>query len=387
MRNFLTISLLLFSGSVSAQGTFDVIQHQILNQNCVGCHSDGSAFAQQSGLVLSDDVAYQQLINVAPKNASANADGLLRVSTEGGPPGVFQSFLWEKINAPNQQHFYDDHAEYGAIMPLGQPPLTNGELAFVEQWLLNGAPETGIVADESLLLDTTRYERPEFKPLEPPEQGIQFHLGPFEIWPSEVNDREFLYYEPHETTEDLFINRYEISYREGSHHFILYNYPAGEPTPRPRVYRDARNANGQINLLTSLELARLFPFKFFVGSQSPQTDYSLPEGVALRLPAGSGFDLNSHSVNRGTETRTGEVYVNLHTSNPEDVRHVANYDNFGNTDISLPPNKVTTISEVFEFEEARQVIQLWSHSHEHTVEFRIEGVTGPLRWRLALLDR
>ena len=41
-------------------------------------------------------------------------------------------------------------------MPLGLDFLTNGELEFIRQWIIAGA-ETGVVADESLLSDTTVY--------------------------------------------------------------------------------------------------------------------------------------------------------------------------------------------------------------------------------------
>ena len=64
-------------------------------------------------------------------------------------------------------------------MPLGDNFLTNGELKLIYQWLYAGAPEFGIVASDTLLNDTTRYQLPEFKPLTPPAagKGMQFHLG------------------------------------------------------------------------------------------------------------------------------------------------------------------------------------------------------------------
>ena len=67
-------------------------------------------------------------------------------------------------------------------MPLGGPFLTNGELAFIQEWIYAGVPETGAVVDEALLLDETVWESPPFEPLDIPENGVQFHLGPFEIW-------------------------------------------------------------------------------------------------------------------------------------------------------------------------------------------------------------
>ncbi|MCA9217037.1 MAG: hypothetical protein KDB27_28405, partial [Planctomycetales bacterium] len=116
--------------------------------------------------------------------------------------------------------------------------------------------------------------------------------------------------------------------------------------------------------------------EFFVGSQEPYLNYNFPPGVALRLPAGQGFDLNSHSVNRSGETRQGEVYINLHTTDRDDIIHVADYGSFNNTRITLPPNEETTVSRVFTFEETQHVLQMWGHAHERMVEFRVEHAGG-----------
>lgn len=370
--------LLLCTKILQAQqrSSWEIIQTEIFNQNCIGCHLEGSSFARQSGLVLTGDVAYENLIDVPPRNSQAAADGLMLVSSEGRLTAPHRSFLWEKINQANQAHFYNDHPNYGSLMPLGQQSLTNGQIAFIQQWIENGASRDEVIADSTLLQDTTRYEPPEFQALAPPTQGHQFHLGPFNVWSADKWDREFLYYEPYPTTEDLFIKRYEISMRPGSHHFIMYHYPSGKATPEPQTYRDIRSSSGSYNLVPALQLNDLFPFFFFIGTQVPYTSYHFPEGVALRVPSGSGFDLNLHSVNRTGETQIGEVYVNLHTVDRSEVTHAAQYDNFGNYDITLPPNQTTTLAYTGTFTETRHIIQMWSHSHEHTTEFKIEGVGG-----------
>ena len=79
-------------------------------------------------------------------------------------------------------------------MPLGGPFLTNGELDFIEDWIWAGAPDTGIVADPLILNDISEYEAPEFSPLDIPETGVQYHIGPFDVYPN--SEREFLYYVP-----------------------------------------------------------------------------------------------------------------------------------------------------------------------------------------------
>jgi hypothetical protein len=363
----------------SERATWETIQQDILNINCVRCHATGTSFALQSGLVLTQGMAYGQLIDVVPRNAAAAGDGLKRVSSAGGLPGLEQSFLWEKVSASEQAHFYDDHPHYGAIMPLGQPYLSNGELAFIEAWIRAGAPDKGVVADPVLLADQTRFEVPEFVPLSPPEQGIQFHLGPFQVW--EEDDREFLYFEPMVTEEELYVTGYEISMRPGSHHFIVYNYPDGKPTPESNVYRDVRDSQGRINLAVSIQVASLFPNSFFVGTQTPYVNYRFPPGVVLRLPAGSGFDLNSHSV-ASPEGEPGEVYANIYTIDRSEAERVAYPANFNNTNISLPPNETTTLSRTFHFSEARNIIQMWSHAHEKMLDFSIVSVGGERDGRL-----
>ena len=320
--------LSLTSVAVAQESTFETIQTHVFEGNCANCHQADSTFARQSGLELTGDVSYSQLVGVEPFNTVARADGLTRVSSVGGPIGLAQSFLWEKINVADQDHFYADHPGYGALMPLGAGGLTNGELDFIKNWILEGAPPTGNVVDVSLLDDTSRFTPPEFRPLPPPESGMQIHLGPFDVWPSEVNDREFLYFQEHQTTEDQFISRYEISYRPGSHHMILYHYDEDDETPQPGVYRDIRTQDGEINVGPTFDIFRLFPFEFFVGSQEPYLNYNFPAGVALRMPPGKGFDINSHSVNQSGETRQGEIYVNLHTTDEDDIVHVADYGSF-----------------------------------------------------------
>ena len=155
--------LIIFLNFLSGQSsTWDIIQDTVWTPKCVMCHDHGLYFAEQSGLILTEDVAYEELINIIPTNIFAAEDGLELVGTDG-ITSIYSSFLWEKINANDYEHFYEDHPEYGSLMPLGTEFLTNGELEYIRQWIIAGAPETGVVADESLLEDTTIFEIPEFK--------------------------------------------------------------------------------------------------------------------------------------------------------------------------------------------------------------------------------
>ena len=354
--------------------TWDVIQTVILDKNCVECHVAGASFATQSDLVLTSNIAYSQLVNRTPNNPTARADGLTLVGTEG-LASAGKSFLWEKINAPNQAHYFDDHPGYGALMPLGKPPLTNGELEFVLQWILAGAPSSGNVVDLGLLDDTERYEAPEFEPLPVPTSGVQFHLGPWDVAPN--FEREFFYYEPLNNDQPLFVNRVDMAMRPGSHHLILYDLSDNIPeilVPEPQVFREIRDANGNYIPSTLMITSHL---NFVTGTQWPRMTYHYPPGVAMRIPADAGFDINAHYVNRSSEIIQGEIYANLHTVDSSQVEHVAERLFMNNLDINLPPNATTTLNKTFVVDKKVQIFQLFSHAHEHMTEFRVFIDGGP----------
>ena len=108
--------------------------------------------------------------------------------------------------------------------------------------------------------------------------------------------------------------------RKGSHHFILYDFPEGGRTPAPGRIRDIYNPNGTPNFITLHEVEdQIFVF----GTQFRETDYSLPEGVAIKVPAGKYYDMNSHYVNYGDAPVDVEVFVNRHTVEELEVDHIA----------------------------------------------------------------
>jgi hypothetical protein len=359
--------------------TFEVIQHEIFDSNCASCHSSGTAFARQSGLVLTADAAYSQLVGVAPNNRVAAEAGMVRVSNQG-LAGVELSYLWEKINALATDHFYDEHPDYGEIMPLGRPPLTNGELEFIRRWIAAGAPETGSVVDVGLLDDDERYEPRPFAPLSTSPGVLQLHLEPFPVVAN--HEREMYSYMPLDNVEDLYINRFEISVRPGSHHFILYTYPDYTPAdvlPEPLQIRDLRDDSGSYfdeNGVQYFDWRQMQYAMPIVISQSRQMDFSLPAGVAIRLPPNSGIDVNTHYANASDDAIEGEAFVNLHLLAPDQVEHVAEIFALSNFDILLPGEQVTTLVKEFVFKEDRQVMQLVSHTHERLIDFTAEIVGG-----------
>tara|TARA_B110000263_G_scaffold247613_1_gene260807 strand:+ start:191 stop:1864 length:1674 start_codon:yes stop_codon:yes gene_type:complete len=369
-----TVSItILFISSLPLWGndTWDIIQETIWTPKCVMCHVGGASFAEQSGLILTESVAYEELINVTPTNIHAAEEGLELVGTNG-ITSLYSSFLWEKINANNYEHFYEEHPEYGSIMPLGLDFLTNGELEFIRQWIIAGAPETGEVADESLLLDTSTFEPPEFSPLEIPENGIQAHLPPFDVPPN--FERELFYYVPLDTQDFVHVNRITTTMRPGSHHFLVntFDESSSQYLPEPNVFRDVRNFDGTDNVSVLFQMQF---HQFISGTQTRFFDYTFPQGIALKLDPSFGFDLNSHYANYSNDTIIGEVYNNFYFSNIEDVEHVAEILMLNNTNIELPPLQESTLNTTYwveeEFENKIKIFQLFSHAHKQNTEFKI----------------
>jgi hypothetical protein len=361
------------SGEDAPDATWKTIQADILEPNCTrACHVAGASFARQSDLVLTEDVAYAQLVDVPPQNAAARTDGLVRVATSG-VDALERSYFWTKINAPAQEHLTKHFPAYGALMPLGGKPLTYGELAYIRQWILAGAPETGEVADRSLLQDTTRFDGNTFEPLAPPADGLQMRLGPFDVHPH--FEREFFYYDTPNLSEDLLVDRIEVSMRPGSHHFILYTFPTStQVLPPLQTYRELRNPDGSLNLGRFVEMQ---DHTFFSGTQWPRLDYRFPEGVALRLKAGQGFDMNAHYVNHADVPLQGEVHINLHRADPAQVQHEAQVLTMSNFSIVLLPGKTTTLRETFLVDRRSHLFQLVSHAHKHMTEFKVQVFGGP----------
>jgi len=378
---------MIINNDEESRDTWAIINEDILTPKCSNCHYEGSFFAETSNLVLTEDIAYQQLINRSPDNSSALNNGLILLSNEGGLLGLLQSFLWEKININNENHFYNEHPQYGEIMPLGGPFLTNGELDFIEDWIWQGAPENGIVADPIILNDQSEYIAPEFTPLDPPILGFQYHIGPFDVLPN--TEREFLYYVPSESN-DYYVNRVQMSVAPGTHHFIVYKFSDNYFGSMPNIYeyRDIHypyidetplNPEWLQNIITLQEHIFIF------GTQWPAWDYSFPEGVALKISTDFGLDLNPHYFNFTDEIIQGEIYLNLHATLPHDVVHEAGILQLGENNITLPPHQETILEEIFSTNQILngininppdnvselKIFQLFSHAHQLMTRFDI----------------
>lgn len=350
-------------------GTFDLIQQKILTPSCAtsGCHlstTDGT-YAQH-GLVLAEGVAYQNLVGVDPKNSEAKTDGLKRVKAFAS----LESLLYHKLN-PEASH----HAgkQYGNQMPLGGLQLPNGQIEFVRRWIEAGAPPTGSVADATLLNDKTT-TTVAFEPLPVPAAGLGYQMAvpQFDIQPN--FERELFTRRMVGNAQDIYVNRFETKMRNGSHHFVAYDFRNKSALPNLNDIRDLRNPDNSLNILTALSMSN---HVYLAGSQAQYQDYTFPAGTALLIPAGASLDLNSHFVNKTTSVMTGEAQINFYTVDKSTVKQVVQTLDLSNTNLNLPANTRVTMTKSFTFDKARKILALTSHMHKLGEKFviKIKGGT------------
>ena len=348
-----------------ATSTFGLIQSNIFAENCTSCHTSGSSFAVESGLSLDRATAYRNLVSVASHDATARSDGLMRVL----PGDAQKSLLYQKLILWDPNHVRN----YGAPMPLGSQSLTVGQIEFVKNWINAGAPETGEVADASMLKDLTRPTYSPFAALPLPEKGYQVKAGPFDVAPH--FERELFVRRDLGNAAPIYITRIETRMRANSHHLLVYTFNPDIPAsimPAVDVIRDIRRPDGSMDILKMLPMGY---HAFVGGSMTPTGGFQFPAGVALELPAKAVLDLNSHYVNSTSATVTGEIYVNLNTVDRSAVTQVAHTLFMNNESFSLPPNKRTTITRTFKVSATTTIIMLSSHMHKHGEKFvaRISG--------------
>jgi len=354
------------AGTIEVDGSFARIVNEVLTPSCAtsGCHVSGSG-----QVVLSGAGAYDALVNATPTHPGARLAGLKRV-VPGRPDS---SLLYLRVLAPTHPLPID----LGPVMPEGQAPLTAGQVEYLLQWIAAGAPRRGEVADATLLADKTAQSQAAFQPLAAPAAGtgIQLRVEPFTV--AKHFERELFVHRRAATTTDLYVRRIHFRMRPNSHHFVIYGFNPTIPSflmPAYDAVRDIRNPDGSMNTTNMVTMGYHI---FFGGSMQPEFAYELPPGVALKIPAGTGLDLNVHYANHTDAPISGEAAVNLHTVPLAQVTKVARTLNWGNQSITLPAGQRTTLERTFTVTDSTTIVALTSHTHRLGERFVIKVVGGP----------
>ena len=384
---------------VNDNSTYHEIQDYIFDKSCASsaCHA---APANAGNLNLTYGLSYQELVGRVPQNPAAAAAGM-KLIDPGNPE---KSFLLTKVMEPTP--------EQGVRMPFNAGRLHSGKIAAIRTWIAAGSPQGERLAgigDLSVLRDPLEVFEPPAPP--PPGQGYQLHLPPFKIEPG--TEREVYYATQivdengHPVQEDIFVNRIEIYYPVGSHHFSIFQQTDAvveggllELGALPGVGVDPNDTFRILDLAEIGMLGTIGVDRFLIsGSQTADTRLQFPEGVALRLPGDAVYDLNSHYINLlGTQTMHGEVYVNIYTIPPEAVKHEAKVFLVFNYDINVPPGTTRRTAEEWHIEDelaqhgfppnaAIHLISVVSHMHRHGERFEINQLsTGEMLHRSISYD-
>jgi hypothetical protein len=105
----------------------------------------------------------------------------------------------------------------------------------------------------------------------------------------------------------------------------------------------------------------------------------LPEGVAFRLPKGSGIMLNLHYINMGTKLDSGEAYIDAKFAEIDPNRLIAALFINLNGSFNLPPAKQTDSGMDCVAQDDVKVIMMSNHMHEwgtHASTVVTRGDTG-----------
>lgn len=361
------------------------IQEYVFDKSCANsvCHA---APANAGNLNLSYGFSYEDLVGAVPQNPAAAAAGMKLVD----PGNPENSFLLTKLMGPTVP-------AQGSRMPFGGGMLHTGKIDAVRMWIEAGAPQTGKIAgigDLGVLRDPD--EKFEAPAPPAPGEGYQLRLPPFKIEPG--TERE-VYYATQISDEngnsvegDIFINRVEIFYPAGSHHFIIYRITEDgmakgllENGIVPDISVNSADTFRELDTDNPDPVFGVFGADrlFVVGTQTDDTLFQFPEGVGLRMPGDTIYDLNSHYINLlGDETLLGETYVNIYTIPEEEVRYEAVEIFVNNRSINVPPgttrvSKMTWLveDELFkrghDSETSLNVFLLTSHMHRHGELFEI----------------
>jgi hypothetical protein len=132
----------------------------------------------------------------------------------------------------------------------------------------------------------------------------------------------------HTLTEDLVISGFEALAPPGTHHTVL----SAGATPL--------DADGVSACSPWIHNFENLAFESAAGVDR----FALPDGIAVRLPAGHQLNLNIHVLNAGDATMSGVTGVKIKRADPATVEQYARSTYVGLTTIALEPQQETTLT-------------------------------------------
>ncbi len=354
----LILMVTVLSVETKAQSTYQQV-YNVFQAKCSGCHNT-STFSGQLNLSAAPATVYANIVGHNPVNPAALTRGDKRID----PGYPHRSFLMRKVNIGLDADNDINQPQEGAVMPNSpNPPLSSYEKELIRQWILHGAPQTGIVVDTSLI--NTYYTVGGINgvstPLTPPSSnGFQVHLGKIFVAPNSETEI-FIKYDP-KLTDTTEVYQIGLAQSPQSHHFVIYKFYAGQAVNFPEGLRDtSQTSHGSADILAA-----------FAPST---TTHILPPTTAYQLPKTVMLDLNYHIVNSNpTQVLAAEVYFNMDTQ-PKGTALKFMYSRFfPDLGIVLPPHDTTIVTQTATDSSETNMWEIWimyTHTHKYGIDYDV----------------
>lgn len=162
-------------------------------------------------------------------------------------------------------------------------------------------------------------------------------------------------------TEDTYVTAFRADAPPGTHHTLLLVTNGGVP--------DSEELCGPL-------LGANMIFASGIGTD----DLAFPDGVAVKIPAGSQLLLNLHLFNTGADTLKGVSGVLVKTVAAADVKDEAEMIFGGPTNIQIPPNGTQTVEGACIFPGTTTIWSVWAHMHQYGTNMKVtyDSASGPL---------
>jgi hypothetical protein len=153
-------------------------------------------------------------------------------------------------------------------------------------------------------------------------------------------------------TEDVYVHAIRPVHPPGTHHTLL---TIGDESD---------------NCTTAV--AQGFIYAAGVGSEG----LTLPDGVALKLPAGRVLNLGLHIYNTSEQELTGTSAMEIEAMDPKDVQYEADSVLAGPIGFSLPPHERSTVTHECNVTSDQSIYALFPHMHQLGVHLKTTLVMG-----------
>ncbi|HMJ54701.1 MAG TPA: hypothetical protein VK540_21615 [Polyangiaceae bacterium] len=175
----------------------------------------------------------------------------------------------------------------------------------------------------------------------PPSQWTELVSGDWSLQPGTENPR---WCQRYPIREDIYVSAIRPVHPPGTHHTTL----------------SLVDDNGSTSCTGSAFGGGGMIFAAGVGSATVQ----IPEGVAMKLPAGKALVLNLHVYNPGTAPLAGTSKIEIVRAKPEEVKSLADLMFAGPTTFSIPPQTQATIEDTCKLSDDQTAFALFPHMHQ-----------------------